>query len=272
MFCVRWTVALRRKVRSPAKLPVTRPLMAVIFPRGRSWIFSPPADLPVPTSVAGEETGSFGSLPYGSRGASHWQAEAQLSGGAAQIVAQDPLASAELISRLYEQPMLSAPAFSPGGITIGMCRSPALTWAFPDVSSCKVQEGFLGQIPPSAMRPAADPNPWSGPIHHGQRADFGAAIPELGRAPNVVAQARFVSDDVRQSAVFLQEPGAQIDHSSTPCGNPARHFYHAEEQAVAAYDIAAIMARISCLIQSHRGRLWIFFPAGGFTGPEVYGL
>ena len=83
---------------------------------------------------------------------------------------------------------------------------------------------------------------------------FGVALPELGRAPHVVAQTGFVSHDVRQSAVFLQDHGAQIDHSSTPCGNPACHFDQAEEQAVAAYDEAAIMARISCLIQSHRGR------------------
>ena len=78
--------------------------------------------------------------------------------------------------------------------------------------------------------------------------DFGVALPELGRAPHVVAQTGFVSHDVRRSAVFLQEPGAQIDPANTPCGNPVCHFVQAEEQAVAAYDEAAIMARISHLI------------------------
>ena len=150
--------------------------------------------------------------------------------------------------------MLSAPEFSPGGTAIGICRSPVSPRAFPEVFPRESQEGYLGQSSPSAMYPAADSNPWSRPIHQGQRVDFCVALPELGRAPHVVAQTGFVSHDVRRSAVFLQDPGAQIDYSSTPCGNPACPFDQAEEQAVAAHDEAAIRARISCLIQSHRGR------------------
>ena len=59
--------------------------------------FAWPVDFLVPKTIVGEETGSFVSLPYDSRGASLRQAEAQLRGGAAQIVAHDPLASAEFI-------------------------------------------------------------------------------------------------------------------------------------------------------------------------------
>ena len=129
-------------------------------------------------------------------------------GGEAQIVAQDPLACAELIHRLYEQPMLSAPAFCPGGTAIGMCRSPASPRAFPEVFPRESQEGFLGQISPSAMYPAADSNPWSRSSHQGQRVDFGVALPELGQAPQVVAQTGLVSQDSRRPAVFLQEHGA----------------------------------------------------------------
>ena len=69
-----------------------------------------------------------------------------MSGGAAQIVAQDPLVSAKLIHKLYEQPILSVPEFWPGGTAIGMCRSPASPRAFPDVSTREIPDGFLGQI------------------------------------------------------------------------------------------------------------------------------
>ena len=145
---------------------------------------------------------------------------------------------------------------TPGGTAIAMCRSPASPRAFPDVSPRESHGGFIGQTSSSSMYPAAELNPWSRPIQQGQRVDFDVALPELGRAPHVVAQTGFVSHDVRRSAVFLQEPGAQIDPSITSCGNSACPFDQAEEQAVAAYDEAAIMARISCLIQSHRGRFY----------------
>ena len=156
--------------------------------------------------------------------------------------------------------MLSVPELIPGGTAIGMCRFPASQQAFPEVFPRKSQECFRGQISPSAMYPAADANPWSRPIHQGQLVDFGVALPELGQGQgqgkgqglgHVVAQTEFVSHDICRSAVFLQEPGAQIDPSNTPCGNPACRFDQAEEQAVTAYEEPAIMERIFCLIQSH---------------------
>ena len=117
-----------------------------------------------------------------------------------------------------------------------MCKSPALPQASPKVSPREGQEGFLSQITPSAMYPAAGSNQWSRPNHQGQRVDFGVAIPEFGRAPHVAAQTGFVSEDVRRFAVFLPEPGAHIDTTNTPCGNHACPFDQAEEHAVAVYD------------------------------------
>ena len=79
----------------------------------------------------------------------------------------------------------------------------------------------------------------------------GVALPELGQAPQVVAQTGLVSHDVRRSAVFLQEHGAPIE----PYGTPGRHLAcscdQAAEQAVAAYDEPAIMKRIFVMIPYH---------------------
>ena len=69
-----------------------------------------------------------------------------MRGGAAQIVEQDPLESAELIPMLYVQPMISAPEFSPWETAIGMCSLRHHHRRFRKFSHVKVRKVSLARF------------------------------------------------------------------------------------------------------------------------------